>query len=90
MYSEFRVQVIDLMKKSYFSEQMFEKYFSLFLVPYLVECYFDMSHGSYDSNLGSRDIRSRSWHNIDGAYGISSVTNKQYIIQGLLTSFDIF
>ena len=34
-----------------------------------------MSHGSYDSNLGSEililagDIRSRSWPNIGGTYG---------------------
>ena len=36
---------------------------------------FAMSHGSYDSNLGSeililgRDIRSRSWPNIGDSYG---------------------
>ena len=35
-----------------------------------------MSHGSYDLNLGSEililggDIRSRSWPNIGGTYGI--------------------
>ena len=37
---------------------------------------FVISHGSYDLNLGSeililgRDIKSRSWPNIDGTYGI--------------------
>ena len=37
---------------------------------------FAMSHGSYDSNLGSEililggDIRSRSWPNIGDSYGI--------------------
>jgi hypothetical protein len=36
---------------------------------------FAMSHGSYNSNLGSEililvgDIRSRSWPNISGTYG---------------------
>ena len=35
---------------------------------------FAMSHGSYDSNLGSeililgKDIKSRTWPNIDGTY----------------------
>ena len=45
-----------------------------------------MSHGSYDSNLGSEimilvgDIRSRSWPNIGGTYGtyktLQSVSTK--------------
>ena len=78
MYSEFRVRVIDLVRKKtlFFRRNVEKEYFSLFLVPYLVECYFDMSHGSYDSNLGLkefilvRDIRSRSWPNIDGTYGM--------------------
>ena len=39
---------------------------------------FAMSHGSYDSNLGSEililvgDIRSRSWPNIGGTYGCTN------------------
>ena len=47
---------------------------------------FAMSHGSYDSNLGSEimilvgDIRSRSWPNIGGTYGtyktLQSVSTK--------------
>ena len=43
---------------------------------YMIAGQFAMSHGSYDLNLGSeililgRDIRSRSWPNIDGTYGI--------------------
>jgi hypothetical protein len=40
---------------------------------------FAMSHGSYDSNLGSKrlilagDIRSRSWPNIGDSYGTMHV-----------------
>ena len=40
---------------------------------------FAMSHGSYDLNLGSEililvgDIRSRSWPNIGGTYGMLKV-----------------
>ena len=76
IYSEILVWVIDLAKKiPTFQKKCLKKYFSSFLVPYLVESYFDMSHGSYDSNLGSkrlilaRDIKSRSWPNIGGTYG---------------------
>jgi hypothetical protein len=43
-----------------------------------------MSHGSYDSNLGSEililagDIRSRSWPNIGGTYGtLSEMKNRK-------------
>ena len=38
-------------------------------------CYLAMSHGSYELNLGpkklvlARDMRLRSWPNIDGTYG---------------------
>jgi hypothetical protein len=44
-----------------------------------------MSHGSYDSNLGSEililvgDIRSRSWPNIGGTYGRSIVVPRRVI-----------
>ena len=61
-----------------------------------------MSHGSYDSNLGSEililagDIRSRSWPNISGTYGTLSVKNSkknynsffQYLI--FIPKFGIF
>jgi hypothetical protein len=46
---------------------------------------FAMSHGSYNSNLGSEililvgDIRSRSWPNIGGTYGINKF---KLVIQG--------
>jgi hypothetical protein len=42
-----------------------------------------MSHGSYDSNLSSEililagDIRSRSWPNIGGTYGIIKFKNSK-------------
>ena len=43
---------------------------------YIITGLFGMSHGSYNLNLGSeililaRDIRSRSWPNIGGTYGM--------------------
>ena len=48
---------------------------------------FAMSHGSYDSNLGSEiiililagDIRSRSWPKIDGTYGKSWLKKVYYL-----------
>ena len=79
-----------------FQKKCLKKYFSLFLVPYLVECYFDMSHGSYDSNLGSkrlilaRDVRSRSWPNIDGTYGKSNPLNKGFSIVKICNGLVIF
>ena len=74
MYSGFRVRVIE--KVTTFQKKCLKRYFSLFVVPNSVVCYFAMSHGSYDSNLDSKRlilaivIRSRSWPNIDGTYGI--------------------
>ena len=62
-------------------------------------CYFGMSHGSYDLNLSSkrlilaRDIRSRSWPNIGGTYGmyfLSTVHNgglRRHLTLGLYLFF---
>ena len=49
---------------------------------YILTGQFVMSHGSYDSNLGSEtlilggDIRSRTWLNISDSYRICSAANK--------------
>ena len=51
----------------------------LYHLYYIIAGQFAMSHGSYDSNLGSEililggDIRSRSWLNIGDSYGMYSV-----------------
>jgi hypothetical protein len=49
-----------------------------------------MSHGSYDLNLGSkrlilvRDIRPRSWPNIDDSYGkYKPASNLKYVLNSL-------
>jgi hypothetical protein len=53
---------------------------------YLIAGQFAMSHGSYDSNLGSEililggDIRSRSWPNIGDSYG--TYPEKEYVQKG--------
>jgi hypothetical protein len=57
--------------------QIFKKQFQSLIFIYKTDTgQFAMPHGSYDSNLGSEiltlagDIRSRSWPNIGGTYGI--------------------
>ena len=68
-----------------FQKKCLKRYFSLFVVPNSVVCYFAMSHGSYDSNLDSKRlilvivIRSRSWPNIDGTYGTCGSLSKTKI-----------
>ena len=56
--------------------KMSKKLKSLIFIYKTVAGQFAMSHGSYDLNLGSEililggDIRSRSWPNIGGTYGM--------------------
>ena len=53
-----------------------KRFKTLICLYYIIAGQFAMSHGSYDSNLGSeililgRDIRLRSWLNICDSYGI--------------------
>ena len=59
---------------SHFFVFLQQKILKLLCLYYLIAGQFAMSHGSYDSNLGSEililggDIRSRSWPNIGDSY----------------------
>jgi hypothetical protein len=62
-----------------------KKFLTLICLYYIITGQFAMSHGSYDLNLGSEililcgDIRSRSWPNIGGTYGMIKVNLKPHL-----------